>query len=804
MRVNVKLRALTAAFAVVGVATVLSASVATAQATPIPVHLALASRIAAGFYEPDGVAVDNDSHSSEYGDVYVADLGNHRIQVLSPSGTFVEMFGAEVNATTKGNICTAASIDTCQPGANSSVAGQFSIPYSIAIDPSTGDLYAAEYVFTETGFGLRVQKLTAEGGFVYEIGKEVNTTKDKEAGASEAEKNLCSEVEIEKGGECGGPAQDVPGSVEDSSFNFEKGAGNLIAVGGEGAKDVLYVGDEHRVQEFEAASGKWIGEIPIAPIPPEQESNVHALALDPESGDVYLDYSGGNLIRGFDPAEENKELPSMTVKPLHEGEEVSVQGMAVDALGRLAVVASEEGNARPFGLLYDAENGHRVSAFAIPIPTGVGVARGIGFSDTDNLYAASYERGAEENQKVLVYKADPIGELTIGSSVCDTGAEHESSATFECTLNGEANPEGVSETKALFEWGRTPDLGEKTLSQPVTTAGHLHTVVSLHPNETYYYGLSGSDHNLQPPEEAFSSEEASLMTDTVAPHIVGTPTAPTTRSLSAVLFSELNPENAQSEYFFEYAPAGGTLAACTRVSVSEHDCADVSSTPILASSVYAKIGASAEVTGLQLDTTYDYRLFVESESRTEAGKKRFRVTGPEASFTTAPAPSPSAQTGAYGALTPTGAVISGTVNPDGLPAGYAFELGVYNGANTQYTIVASGSAGSGGEAVAEQFALSGLQPGATYAYRIAVTSGNIENEAHELQGAPVTFTTAGIAAVLTSPGSLAMLPVPAIALPVEAKIVKTTKCKRNYRRDKQGKCVKQKAKKGHKARKSRR
>ena len=58
------------------------------------------------------------------------------------------------------------------------------------------------------------------------------------------------------------------------------------------AKDLLYVGDEHRVQEFEAASGKWVGEIPLTSLSEEQESEVQALALDQETGDLYLNYAG--------------------------------------------------------------------------------------------------------------------------------------------------------------------------------------------------------------------------------------------------------------------------------------------------------------------------------------------------------------------------------------------------------------------------------------------------------------------------------------------------------------------------------
>jgi hypothetical protein len=63
---------------------------------------------------------------------------------------------------------------------------------------------------------------------------------------------------------------------------------------------------------------------------------VPALALEQGAGDVYLVFPFGNTVHQSDPA-GNTELPSIAVRPLHEGEEVSLQGMAVDALGRVAV-----------------------------------------------------------------------------------------------------------------------------------------------------------------------------------------------------------------------------------------------------------------------------------------------------------------------------------------------------------------------------------------------------------------------------------------------------------------------------------
>ena len=119
------------------------------------------------------------------------------------------------------------------------------------------------------------------------------------------------------------------------------------------------------------------------------------------------------------------------------------------------------------------------------------------------------------------------------------------------------------------------------------------------------------------------------------------------------------------------------------------------------------------------------------------------------------------------------------MNPDGLPASYAFELGVYNGAATQYGVVFSAPAGTSTVAVEETLALSGLQPGTTYAFRIAISSGYVENESHTVQGAPVTFTTAGLPEVLSVPAVLAQLAIPNISFPVAVASKSTTKALTN-------------------------
>ena len=65
------------------------------------------------------IAVDNDPASPSYGDVYVVDQNNFRVQKYSPSGEFLLMFGGEVDKTTHANLCTKADLeagDQCGAG----------------------------------------------------------------------------------------------------------------------------------------------------------------------------------------------------------------------------------------------------------------------------------------------------------------------------------------------------------------------------------------------------------------------------------------------------------------------------------------------------------------------------------------------------------------------------------------------------------------------------------------------------------------------------------------------------------------
>jgi hypothetical protein len=724
---------------------------APAAAFAVPVKLLPDGQIGSGisgpgpgeFDFPGSVAV------SPVGTVYVADDNNQRVQEFTTSGEFIAMFGWEVNATkdaeggatqVEKNVCMAASQDRCQAGIPGGAAGQFFYPESITFDPVSKNFYIAE------PNGERIQEFTSTGRFVLEIGHDVNKTKPG---------NVCTEEEVEKAGViCG--ASTSSETAEHGSFRLDTGAGDQLAMGG--PEDLLYVGEEHRVQKFHA-DGEWAGEINLP-------GAVRALALDNVTGDVYLIYGSGRLtvVNEFDAA--GQELKKFEVEPRESGHEVGVDGLALDGEGHLAVTASEVvvvgQESVGLGVLYAASAGKAITTFVLPVNKNGNQfnSSGISFDAAGELFAVGGSSGL--HAEVLRFRPVNVAELTTLPAVCATGGNQDTDVLLDCTLQGEANPEGVSETSVWFEWGRSPALGERTAAQPVSATGTVgEAVAGLRPNETFYDRLVGEDANVKAPE-TLSAETASFSTPLVAPVIAGTPSASFVGSFSAVLSAELNPENALTHYSFRYAPACEPGAACPPIAQAP----GAGQTPVSESSVFGRIATTLEAKGLEPQSTYRYQLAAESEND-QGTEKLVAVPGAEGTFTTAPAPVPSVAGGEASAIGATGATVSGSIDPDGQTATYAFELGIYEGAVTSFGTVASGPAGAGSSPVTESLALSGLQPGTTYAFRISVKSGYTPG-GRALSGPTVLFTTQGLQALLSLPAAPALIAVPHVSFPPAA------------------------------------
>jgi hypothetical protein len=703
-----------------------------------------------GFAAPKSVAVDNDPASAGYGHVYVADTANHRIQELTADGRFLAMFGGEVNRK-GGDVCTAAEEGECQAGVEGQSPGQFGLVDSVAVDPASGEVYVADTFFgrvnEELQIAQRVQAFTTAGQFLFEIGKEVNQT---------TKGNVCAAGEA-----CAGAAlqtfQAAEANTEVGAFSFEGEAGNLLAVGG--PEDLLYVGDHARVQRFHAASGQPAGS-PISLSELSPTGRATGVAVD-SSGDIFVSDSEAPGVHEYDAA---GALQPLVIDPTSSG----VRGVAIDPHGRLGIIDREGGT---HGALYSAA-GAKISEFAPPQGEMPG-SKGLAFAASGDAYVAEEVGNEVEAYAAVVF---PETRTCAPSEVTGTSAR----------LCGEVNPDGVR-AAGFFQYGPGSSLGFLTPSvfegqgeafEPVS-----YQLNGLEPNQSYQYRVA-AEAEVGGERVRGHGEALAFETLVVPPQIAGQPSTSFVTSQSALLNAALNPEHAATRYRFEYGPCP-SLAGC----------AAVQSTPEATSSAYGTIPAIAEVSGLAPATTYSFRLVADNKVEKGGTTVGGQAIGPEGSFTTAPPTAPSAETGPYSAVTATGAVISGVVRPNGLPATYAFEVGVYEGASTQYGVVFSASAGSARGPVDVSFALAGLQPGTVYAYRIAVSSGYIQNETNTIEGSPVTFTTAGLPSVLAPPALLAQLATPNVEFPAVSK--PPTKAKKKHRtirrRHRKGRAHKRKA-----------
>ncbi len=111
---------------------------------------------------------------------------------------------------------------------------------------------------------------------------------------------------------------------------------------------------------------------------------------------------------------------------------------------------------------------------------------------------------------------------------------------------------------------------------------------------------------------------------------------------------------------------------------------------------------------------------------------------------------PTATTDLSSGITPTGAQLNGTVNPNGSNTQYWFEYGTTNGLGNSTTHV---NIGSGSSAIQENWTLSGLTPNTTYYYRISAS-----NAAGANNGGTNTFTTPAILPTVATDGTSAVTP----------------------------------------------
>ncbi len=130
---------------------------------------------------------------------------------------------------------------------------------------------------------------------------------------------------------------------------------------------------------------------------------------------------------------------------------------------------------------------------------------------------------------------------------------------------------------------------------------------------------------------------------------------------------------------------------------------------------HSPMAVHAELTGLQPDTTYYYRLQASNANGTSPGEasqdRAFRTLGP-----------PIVQEASASVVTSTSATLDAEVNPNTSPTSYYFEYGTSASYGASVPAPPGASVGSGEGAVAVSVHLQGLSPGTTYHYRVVAVN----------------------------------------------------------------------------------
>jgi hypothetical protein len=490
-------------------------------------------------------------------------------------------------------------------------------------------------------------------------------------------------------GSFGGPGQ------ENGQFNNTVGFPPFGV--GVGLAGDVFVSDSVRIQRFDA-SGTFQSVIPIELY--VAESGAVAVDSSPAGG-VYV--SGGN--RGTNVPEVAKynvagvfqydldaslSETSINFGPVAvDPSNGTVYAMATNNNTFAPVIDSFSQTTGRFIASFNGESGSPDGGFACP--------SGLSVDPTHQVYVLDPCKG-----RVDKYSAAGAYEATV-----DNGSRGAPQAIATDPKTGEvyvaqAGPSGLQITS--FIAGGTSV--ETTF--PAANVGSL-AALAVGPDGTVY-----------------AADRASAVVDRftafVGPTVTTAAASPVERT-SATLNGTIDPEGIASKYHYEYG-LQNTYGSST---------ADID-----AGSGSSAVEAPGPVTGLVPNTTYHYRVVGSNASGS--------IFGEDQTLTTEAAPPTVDGSPAFASsITPTGARVHATVDPEHSPTTFHIEYGT----STAYGSIAPEGGAEVGEQSSDQAVattLTGLQPGTLYHFRVSAEDG-IEGPQ---TGADATFVTAPAAAATAS------------------------------------------------------
>jgi hypothetical protein len=492
-------------------------------------------------------------------------------------------------------------------GGEGSAAGQLREPRDIAVNETTHDVYVADTS------NERVDEFTARGVFVLMFGKEVNKTKDGEAGASEAERNVCTEAEVQAHGVVCKAGVEGAGVGE-----FAEPKGVAVDNTTLADREDVYVADtaNNRVEVY-SSTGAYITEFDGGGTPEGSFSGPRGLTVDGE-GDVYVADQGHGVVDKFSPLGA-AFLPAPYLSGL-----ANPRAVAVDStLGSEAIyVANQYTNVEKFNYTTGASEGLPIDPadehlFDVAVNTGTG-----------DIYISEEEEVKEFSPAGVLLEAFgsfpelPATTVTVDSS---TGTifvvmlQGEKVGVFSSTVvppttvtgpatphaggvavEGEVNPNSVAITECSFEYGTNTsygqsapchpepaEIGSGSTPQPVSAE-----ITGLQPGTVYHYRLVAANAN-----SSSQGQDRTFLTP-AAPSINNGSVEDITAS-TADLTAQIDPNGADTTYRFEY---GTSTAYGTSLPIPDGDIAAGTSEQTV----------TVHLTGLLANTVYHFRVIAQN------------------------------------------------------------------------------------------------------------------------------------------------------------------------------------------------
>jgi len=744
----------------------------------------------AGRFTSYGVAVDNSSGSSS-GDLYLADLANRLLDKYAPAASAASYL---CQITGRGEGSTSPS--ECDAGGP---APGLPAPRGVATDPATGAVYvsvlAADEVQTYEAPASGTYTLSFEGQTTNPIAATASTgtieaelerlstigtgkvvVSEDEAQllvkfiASLADRNV---PQIVGGGvTVATKVEGGPGAVDRFSAaglyekQLELGSAEAANLAVSAATGNVLIADEsnNRILEWDPTAETTKTFSTGADTPAGSFAAVRGLAVDndpssPAYGDVYVSDRNNVVVDRFEPSGAYQcQITGAGSSSTSPSEcDTSEPGLPSGPFARKEQFPGSGSGfvGGPEGLAVDPTTGHLYVVEVRPTfeKTVFGERyRPAGFVDEfgpSGAYYSSLSRaGTRELQPAALAISADTGDLFISGSNNpneiyvfgpDSPVVHTAKATSvgatSATLQGTVNPLGVEVTACRFEYlevskyeaeAEEPLAGAKTAPCEVEGGGpvgsgarpvSVHADVALKADTGYAYRIEAENARAASAGEVFIFGPPGAKTDA----------ATELTQSSATLNGTVEPENVATTYQFEWATqkefeegAYGHTAPAAPASAGEGS---------------AEISVSQPLSGLQLGSTYHYRLTVANASGT--------YTAADRSFATLPALFVDAQPAA--SIGSSSAILQAYVDPLGATLTecrfqYVEAASYQPAAPDPYaagsSVPCEGALPSGSSPSLVEAKLEGLEPQTEYRFRLTA-----ENANGDLQGAGEPLTT---------------------------------------------------------------